>query len=166
MKFSQKSQILEVKDNCTCIHIDWCQQWHHTEPDKNKSASEPPQPPNKRNVDDNNLSPHWDLYCHPGEIIDHLPGSVKGKAMCSLNRWDVIDIYKYVMYCPKYNVIFCVLCCHLFHSGVYIMKMEDSISEKILKTKLENHQFLYLCVYKFLWNVYTIVLVNMGSINP
>ena len=36
------------KENWTCLHLAQCQQWHQTENDKDKSATEPPQPPKKK----------------------------------------------------------------------------------------------------------------------
>ena len=87
LKFSQKSQLLEEKENWNCLHIAWCQQLHQTEHDKDESASAPPQPPKKRNVKDNNLATHGDLYLHSEKIIDQLPDSYEGKERCSLRRW-------------------------------------------------------------------------------
>ena len=46
--------------------------------DKDESASELPQPPNKRNVDDNNLATHGDIYLQSEKIIDYLPEHVNG----------------------------------------------------------------------------------------
>ena len=62
LKFSQKSQLLEEKENWTCLHIDWCQQLHQIEHYKDESAPELPQPPKKINADDYNLATHRNRY--------------------------------------------------------------------------------------------------------
>ena len=54
---------------------------------KDESESEPPQPPNKSNIDYNNLVPYDDLYLQSGKIIDHKPDLAEGKKRYSPHRW-------------------------------------------------------------------------------
>ena len=47
----------------------------------------------------------------------------------------------------KYNVNLCVLSYCLFHSNFYILKMEDSVSTRFKRLKIQkNHRILYFCV--------------------
>ena len=121
----------------------------------------------EKNVDDNNLAPHGELYLQLKKMIDHLPDSAEGKARWSLHRWFGIDTQKDVMYCPTYNVNLCVLVYHLFHYDVDTVKMEDYISTIFKRLKSQKiTKFCTFVWYKFPRNTYTTILVTMGSILP
>ena len=74
------------------------------------------------------MDPHGDPFLQPDRRIDQLPDSAEGKGRCSLYRLVGVYTQKYVIHCPTCNVNLCVLCNHLFYSGVEIVNMEDSIS--------------------------------------
>ena len=92
LKFSQTSHFLKGKLDLTCLRLAQYQQLHQIEHYKYESAPEPPQPEKKRNVDDNNLAAHGDLYFQSDKIIYHLPDSAEGMARCNLNMWVGIEI--------------------------------------------------------------------------
>ena len=144
--FSHKSQLLEERENWTCLHISRCQQWYQSEHNKDKLAPEPPQPPKKSNVNKNNLYPHGDLYLQSEKGIDHIKDSSEGKARCSLQIWVGIETQKDVMRCPTCNVNLCVLCYRLFNSDVDIAKIQDYFSTIFKRLQIhENYQILYFC---------------------
>ena len=84
------------------------------------SASEPSQPPKKRNIDCNNLDTHGEPYFQLDKLIDHLTDSAEGKEKCSIHMWDGIDTQKDVMHFPTCNIT-CVCCVTIYDIMVLIL---------------------------------------------
>ena len=119
----------------------------------------------KRNVDGSNLAPHGDLYLQPGKIIDRIPDSVEGKGIWRLHMWFGIDTHTGVINFPTWNVSLCMLYCHLFHSNLDIVNIDDSIST--IYKRLKSQKIAKICTflwYVFLSNSYITILVTIGSI--
>ena len=129
LKFSQTSQLLQEKDNWTCLHLAPCQKWHQTKHDNYESASELSQPPKKINFDNINLATNGDIYLHPEKIIDHLPDSAEGKARWSLHRWVGIETQNGVMHCPTCNIT-CVCCVTVYLITMFILRRWRTLLKK------------------------------------